>query len=192
MISEITPHEQFLRDEFHGLTLGATMQRSRIYRAGIAEHERSSLHSTLKRVIDAVAPAYAVPVGDTDHVTNICSIAETITRAHAPLLRDGRFRLGPAQKALNLFLKYLWCAGTIPIPPHCPFDYLIISKLEKSAQCRWTELDDVSQYQRLVDAARQQARGVPLAQWELELYNDVSVAGRRRGTEAGHQRAKSK
>lgn len=39
------------------------------------------------------------------------------------------FRIGSAQKALNLYRKYLWCLGYIPFPPHCPFDATIIDQL---------------------------------------------------------------
>jgi hypothetical protein len=87
--------------------------------------------------------------------------------------------VGPAQKALNPFLKYQWCAGWIPSPPHCPFDALIIGQLPATLRTARTALDDLRHYQRLVDAARQAAGGLSIAEWELHLYDRISSGGRR-------------
>jgi hypothetical protein len=46
------------------------------------------------------------------------------------------FRVGTAQKALNLYLKYLWCLGEIKTPPHCPFDRGIIQMLPVSERVK--------------------------------------------------------
>ena len=82
-----------------------------------------------------------------------------------------RIRIGSAQKALNLFLKYLWCIGEAPEPPHCPFDFQIISKLPPAVRCNWTELDSIETYRALVAAAKTAAAGQSLAEWELAEYN---------------------
>ena len=175
----VSAKRQFLRDEFHGLTLGATMQRANVYPKGLSEAERAPLHGALRCALDELADQYAVVVDEAVHLSNIELLADRVSREHGLILQGGRFRIGPAQKALNLFLKYLWCADEIPIPPHCPFDQRIIAELPMKARCSWTVLNDMDGYQRLVDAARQLAAGTPLAEWELSVYNTVSVAGRR-------------
>jgi hypothetical protein len=49
------------------------------------------------------------------------------------------YKYGVAQKLLNLFLKYLWCLGTIAEPPHCPVDRIIIGKTCYKDK-NWTEI----------------------------------------------------
>ena len=54
----------------------------------------------------------------------------------------GRFRIGVAQKALNLYLKHLWCLDWIYEPPHCPFDNGIIRLLRPTPrETLWTQMD---------------------------------------------------
>jgi hypothetical protein len=168
--------ERFLRDEFHGLTLGATTQRGNVYPKGLTETARGAVHETLRCVIDEMSLQYASGIAESAHLANIETLASTISNKHARVVSAGRFRIGSAQKALNLFLKYLWCSGIIPTPPHCPFDARVIAKLPPADRCNWTTLDDLSQYARLVDSARKLADNKSLAEWELDLYNDVSVA----------------
>lgn len=168
--------ERFLRDEFHGLTLGATTQRGNIYPKGLSEAQRSPVHETLRTALDRIAAEYPHEVSEREHLSHILALADGISSKHAAVLMGGRFRIGSAQKALNLFLKYLWCGGLIPTPPHCPFDARVIAKLPIADRCTWTTLDNIVDYQRLVDAARQLAGDRSLAEWELDLYNMVSVA----------------
>jgi hypothetical protein len=82
-----------------------------------------------------------------------------------------RFRIGSAQKALNLYLKYLWCLGLIARPPHCPFDYRILAKLP-TCNVKWTQLDSIVKYKEIVGEAEQLAKGkrLSLADWELEEW----------------------
>lgn len=102
---------------------------------------------------------------------NISTLADTLSLLHTTVLKDGRFRIGSAQKALNLFLKYLWCIGEIPTPPHCPLDYKIIQKLPPPARRNWTEIETIDDYKSLVAEAKKLAGSQPLAEWELQLYN---------------------
>ena len=171
--------DRFLLDEMHRLTLQATVQRAAIYRPGIPEREHIAVRGTLRAALDDLSAVYQAPVPDERHVANIEALSGRITTAHRGVLRGSRFRIGPAQKALNLFLKYLWCLGRIPMPPHCPFDARVIALLPADVRCTWTDLDSVAAYRRLVDAGRQLAGDVPLAEWELAAYNAVSVAASR-------------
>lgn len=168
--------ERFLRDEFHGLTLGATTQRGNVYARGLSEAERSLVHQSLRTSLDGMSAEYLREVSESVHLARIAELADKISSRHAALLAGGRFRIGSAQKALNLFLKYLWCAGLIPTPPHCPFDARVIAKLPSADRCAWTTLDEMPSYQHLVEAARRVAGDRSLAEWELDLYNTVSVA----------------
>jgi hypothetical protein len=109
------------------------------------------------------------------HIKNIEDLADCLSEEFRGLrvLKDDRFRIGIAQKALNLYLKYLWCTDQICMPPHCPFDSMIISKLPGCKDIKWTTLLNIDDYRRLVKAARAQAGDKPIAQWELETYQGL-------------------
>ncbi len=171
--------QSFLRDEFHGLTLKATVQRARIYAPGLPEGSHSGFQAGLRRALDVAAREYAHNVDEHLHVQRIANLADRISAEHSGVLREGRFRIGPAQKALNLFLKYLWCTSAIPTPPHCPFDALIIQMLPGPDRLNWTTLDDLDGYRRLIAAAQRLAGTTSLAEWELHEYDKVSRTAKR-------------
>jgi hypothetical protein len=83
-------------------------------------------------------------------------------------LNNGRLRFGIAQKLINLYLKYRWCLGQIPTPPHCPFDRIIISKIGLyNGVINWTEIDCPNTYRSLVEKAQIKAGEMSIAEWEL-------------------------
>jgi hypothetical protein len=159
---------EFLIDEFFNLTLRGTGQRARVYREGAAEPEKHEFRKSLRKELERMASAYKSRVPDEQHERNIDELAETLSTRHERVLAKGRFRIGCAQKALNLYLKYLWCFGEIGTPPQCPFDFGIIGQLPGCEDVKWTELDDHSEYHLLVEAARRKAGAqTSLADWEL-------------------------
>ncbi|MBL8998311.1 MAG: hypothetical protein JNL44_13445 [Gemmatimonadetes bacterium] len=170
---------RFLLDQCHGMVLQATVQRAKIYNPRANENLRNQFRIGLRRILDEAAAHYRRRVDEAAHTRRIGRIASTLSGRHARALRGGRFRIGPAQKALNLFLKYQWSAGWIAEPPHCPFDAQIIKLLPASVSVPWTELDDLDAYRRLVTAARARASGQSLARWELAAYDRVSAAAQR-------------
>jgi hypothetical protein len=123
--------------------------------------------------LEQIAQDYKARVSEEVHVQNILGLSTRLSSAHAGVLRGGRFRIGTAQKALNLHLKYLWCLDKIPEPPHCPFDSKIIAKLPAYKGPRWTVLDAEDDYRNLVKVAKAKAQGSSLAAWELETYNNT-------------------
>ncbi|MBK8246654.1 MAG: hypothetical protein IPK85_04550 [Gemmatimonadetes bacterium] len=180
-LSQISPRT-FLHDQFHGMVLQATVQRARIYAPGAPEQAREAFRVGLRQELDRLAKCYDGRVSDDVHVRHIAALADTLSNGHRAALRDGRFRIGPAQKALNLFLKYQWTAGWIPEPPHCPFDAIIIGQLPTQVRCNWTDLDAPETYLALVAEARGVAGSYSLARWELAAYDKASPAARRANT----------
>ena len=169
----------FLLDQFHGMVLQATVQRARIYRDGSGEPARDAFRRGLRRLLDSTASRYSEPLSESAHEQHIARIADALSAAHGDALRADRFRIGPAQKALNLHLKYLWCAGWIPEPPHCPLDRVIIELLPYRVRTNWTDLDDLDSYRRLIAAAREVAQPDSLARWELRAYAGSAAAALR-------------
>lgn len=178
---QLADTRRFLEDQFHGMVLQATVQRARIYAPDSSEASREAFRRSLWEQLDLLTSGYRQPVGEAEHVENIRRLATRLTRSHGPALREGRVRIGPAQKALNLMLKYHWCAGWIPEPPHCPLDAIIIGMLPRNLQRNWTDLDSVSDYRELMRAARARAEAerCSLAQWELAAYQSSSPASQR-------------
>ena len=174
--------ERFLKDELFTRTLMATVQRADIYKAKSIERKKKStdqkreaFRSDLQKRLEQIAEGYKRKVLKGVHVKNIRKLARHLSNRHKDLLHDGRFRIGTAQKALNLYLKFLWCLGKIPEPPHCPFDSRIIAKLSAYKGPSWTILYKVTDYKKLIKAAEEEAQGTSLAVWELKTYNDLQL-----------------
>jgi hypothetical protein len=164
--------DQFLRDEFFSLTLMGTVQRAHVYAKDSTEKARKPFQGALRAELERLENEYREPVGEETHVQNILRLSSHLSSNHAKILQNGCFRVGLAQKALNLYLKYLWCLGIIPEPPHCPFDSLVISRLrDYHGPKSWVFLKTEDQYRALIRAAKATAEGVSLATWELKLYN---------------------
>lgn len=162
--------EKFLSDVVFGITLAGTVQRGKVYRREATTSERNRFRLALRAALENLAEQYRAPVNDDRHVTNIKNLAQTLSKQYPQALTGSRFRIGSAQKALNLYLKMLWCFDRIPTPPHCPFDAIVLSHVPGCELLRWTQLDSLPEYRRIVRCARSETNGVSLAEWELHLY----------------------
>nr|MBI3614129.1 hypothetical protein [Nitrospirota bacterium] len=165
--------ERFLKDELFSLTLMATVQRANVYAKRSPDKGRKAFRAALQALLEEIAQAYGQEVLEETHIRNILELSRRLTSVHSKVLRSGRFRIGPAQKALNLYLKYLWCLGAIPRPPHCPFDFQIIKKLPTYTGPSWTALETEADYRNLIKAAKATAQSDHLADWELKTYNNT-------------------
>src|SRR2546425_8802834 len=113
---DIQRKKKFLRDELFSLTLMAIVQRGKIYRAITSEGKRKEFRKQLQRKLEKMAITYSKKQTEEKHEKNIERLAQALSWSHRSVLQKGRFRIGGAQKALNLFLKYLWCLDEIPEP----------------------------------------------------------------------------
>lgn len=169
--------EKFLRNEFLTLSLFGALGRSKSYANSASKKDKDQFRNALRENLDKISQAYVSEIKEEKHLSNIKYLADDLTLRFPHCLRKGKFRIGIAQKALNLYLKYLWCAGLIEIPPHCPFDSIIINHLPDCENLKWTSIDTIEDYQKLVVAARKKANEKPLAQWELEIWtNSIKIA----------------
>lgn len=178
--------ENFLRNEFLTMSVIGALGRSRTYSKSASEKIKNKFLNTLRVKLDEISKKYELAVTEEDHLSNIKHLSDDLTSKFTHCLRNGRFRIGIAQKALNLYLKYLWCVGLITLPPHCPFDAIIISHLPDCYDFSWTSIDTLEDYQRLVGAASKKADGKPLPEWELKIWTDSIQSARERGN-VSHQ-----
>ena len=174
------PKRDFLSNVFFSNTLMATVQRSHVYKPGVVAKRREEFQKNLREQLKKLAEQYKEVVDGETHIQNILALSAHLTARHADILEGERFRIGVAQKALNLYLKFCWCLGWIGQPPHCPFDSRIIGKLREYDGPSWTQLDSAEEYRRLVSAAKAKAGRESLACWELGVYL---------GTQTGQKRA---
>lgn len=109
-------------------------------------------------------------VSEIEHEANIIALADALSAGHGDILINRRFRIGTSQKALNLYLKFLWCLGKLPnVPHHCPVDRVVLSDIPLNGS--WTQLDDISTYRNWVSSIRQTAGAISVPEWELEVWN---------------------
>jgi hypothetical protein len=163
---------KFMRDEVFMLTVMAVVQRGQVYSETCTETEKSDFRHRLREHLEGIIDKYKEPTAEEVHLQNIESLANQLSHSCGNLLYHSRFRIGSAQKALNLFLKYLWCMGEVARPPHCPFDRRVIVGLLKDTQCNWTQCDHIDCYNRWVTEAKVKAGAQSLAEWEVAAYNE--------------------
>lgn len=162
--------EGFLKNEFLTMSVLGALGRSNTYSKSASEKGKNSFRNALRKKLEEIGNTYVTPIPEEEHCSNIKNIADDLTTRFSNCLKNGKFRIGIAQKALNLYLKYLWCVGLIPIPPHCPFDSIIIGHLPECKDLKWTVIDSIDDYKRLVEAAREKADAKPIAEWELKIW----------------------
>lgn len=170
---------QFVHSEILTLSVMAAFARARIYVPGADEQARRSLHTTLKQTLVRVGLQYKAVVTESEHLQNIGAIASAVSKEHAAILVGHAFRIGTAQKALNLYLKYLWCLGQLPEPPHCPVDAVILACVPAANRVPWTQIATLEEYMRCITAIRKLTNGQSLAQWECTQWNEAQQGAAR-------------
>jgi hypothetical protein len=115
---------EFIESELVTASINAAFQRADVYAdpKATTDPRRQTLRDKLASLLRNLGSQYSSTLRGPQHKINIAKIADDLTEAFkdTDLLRGKRFRIGIAQKALNLYLKYLWCLGKIPIPPTLP------------------------------------------------------------------------
>lgn len=168
-----TEQHAFLDAQIFSMSLMATVQRNKyLYAKDASDDDKKTFRGALRTELQRLAEQYVIGISELQHVANIVSLADNISVASPKALAKGRFKIGAAQKALNLYLKYMWCLGRIPMPPHCPFDSIVLSKIGCKSD-KWTEVVDIDKYINwtLLAKAEAKANETSLAEWELHEYN---------------------
>ncbi len=172
--------ERFLKNEFLTMAVFGALGRSKTYSASAGEEAKNRFRNALREKLDELSVLYKSAVTEEDHLSNIETLSNDLTSRFHHCLRNGRFRIGIAQKALNLYLKYLWCVDLISEPPHCPFDSIVICNLRDSADLKWTSIDTIEDYMMLVRSARKISKEKSLPVWELEIWSKSIQSNRGR------------
>ncbi|MCE1155191.1 MAG: hypothetical protein LWW91_03540 [Bacteroidales bacterium] len=77
-------------------------------------------------------------------------------------------KLISAQLSLALWLKQLWCVGSIPAPPACPLstNILMLSTRYPDLQL-WRHVNSMEEYRERMREVHEEAGDVEVAKWEL-------------------------
>jgi hypothetical protein len=167
-----TQKEKFLRNEFLTMSIIGALGRSNTYSDSASPEDKNRFRIALRDKLDIISRRYESAVTEDEHLSRIKELSDNLTSQFSDCLRNAQFRIGIAQKALNLYLKYLWCVDLIETPPHCPFDSIVIDHLPECRDLNWTSIDSIADYERLVLAARKVADNSSLTEWEFGTWLD--------------------
>jgi hypothetical protein len=158
-------------------SLGSARGGRPIYKEGAKGVKKDAFGEALRSELRELAKQYSGrDVDDETHIQNIGGLASRLKHAHEEILKDGVLKFGVAAKALNVYLKHLWCGKPdLDIrPTHCPFDNNIIERLglPEGYENRWTYAEE-KDYREWVRRARTAAEGdghSTLSDWELDKW----------------------
>lgn len=167
--------KRFLSYELGLLTLKAALStrddQFPIYNKDTKVFQRTKAKRVLRDYLAAIESKYSQnEVSEGEHTNFIAEAASDLSRKLTRYLHHGRFRIGVAQKLINVHLKYLWTAGFCPEPPHCPIDGIIRDFF--GIAYNWISSDSIDEYLQAIAALKRiaGAKGRSLAQWELESF----------------------
>lgn len=165
--------KRFLCYELGLLSLKAALstrdKEAPVYAKETKIHQRTKEKKVLRGVLESLEQMYVNGgVTEEQHVEFIKKAADDVSKALGKKLYNERFRVGVAQKLINLHLKYLWATGYVAEPPHCPIDGIIRDKANISYD--WTTNDSIDDYKQAVADLKKVAKNRSLSVWELEEF----------------------
>lgn len=169
----VDPKGAFLVYELGLLTIKAALStrdaKNPIYAVGQSPYQRATALRAFRTVLAEIERKYArFKVSEAEHVKFISETATEVSKVLGAQLHCGRFRVGVTQKLVNLHLKYLWVAGFVTEPLHCPLDGIIRDRAGLSYD--WTSNDSIADYSAAIAALQKVAGRKSLAVWELESF----------------------
>jgi hypothetical protein len=154
-------------------TLKSALQQRQntVYTRAERGNERMEFRSEFAKLIRSESQSYIapIPVSDEHHCEAVRRISYTLSGRFGNILKDGRLRYGTAQKAFNLYLKFLWRLGKIATPPHCPVDGTVLKAAGINGS--WTSSDSEEEYTGWISSLRIKAAGRSLAEWEYSIWH---------------------
>lgn len=157
--------ERFLRWQFFILTIAASFRRGNIYVKDAQEDHKRAFRNTLFHALNGISENPEA-FKDENILISCMMTVQHQSNNYDHILQGGKLRFGICQKLVNLYLKYLWCAGLIDhTPMHFPLDRLI---QKGSAKIKWTSLEDSETYlAKINELCPEDSK----AEWELLEYN---------------------
>jgi hypothetical protein len=164
----------FLHRETFRMSLAAAFQHVHIYSEQATERNRRVFADWLFVRTESTAEQYKRSVSESSHVKNIHSLAKDASLEFGHILASQALGIGPAQKLLNLYLKYLWCLGEVMEPPHCPIDSIVLQSAGLAGKVSWSRIATIEEYVIVVEQVRSRVQSSSLAKWELTVWNSAA------------------
>ncbi|MBN1450423.1 MAG: hypothetical protein JW963_05350 [Anaerolineales bacterium] len=162
--------KDFLRLIALSNTQSSSFQRANVYESKSPEKRQSAFVQEFRSKLVALEKVYEQPVSPDQHIKNIEEFAQSLSKHFPDVLRGEEMRIGVAQKAINLYLKFLWCYGWIPEPPHCPIDRTVLEKV--GDYDAWTKIDSIQKYMEKIDKIEARKGDKSFSEWEYELWKN--------------------
>jgi hypothetical protein len=153
-------------------TQSSSFQRANVYALEKSPERQSAFIQSFREKLVALEKFYEQSVSPEQHLRNIEEFAISLSANFPDVLRDKKLRIGVAQKAVNLYLKFLWCYGWIPEPPHCPIDRVVLEAVGDNDA--WTQIDSIQVYSEKIKKIEAQKGNKSFSEWECELWNKRS------------------
>jgi len=162
--------KHFLRLIALSNTQGSSFQRANVYAPKVSDERRNAFVKQFKSKLVALERVYEQPVSPDQHLKNIEEFANSLSISFPDVLLGNQMRTGIAQKAVNLYLKFLWCYGWIPEPPHCPIDRIVLEKVGDYGS--WTKIDSIQEYLEKIKKIEAKKGDKSFSEWECELWEN--------------------
>ncbi len=163
--------KKFIENEIYILAWNASVQHNPVYALDCSINNRSKFRKDIiLYLINYILPMYDKKITENDHYNNIVNLRNYAEKIGKNILLNKYYKIGTAQKLLNLSLKYFWCIGWIKEPPNCPVDRIILGKAGIN-NLSWTKINTIKEYKSIIDNIRKKVKRNDLAQWELEVFN---------------------
>jgi hypothetical protein len=170
--------KRFLKDEFWVLSWNASVQRAGLYKQNSTKENRDTFRREIIAYIKKeLLDKYKTKVTHKTHCKNIEKLSKEGSKLGRKVLVRKKYKIGVAQKLLNLQLKYLWCADEIAEPPHCPVDRVIINKTDSKGTA-WTKIEIIEEYKKVIKSIEKEMKesGISsLSEWELINFQRPSA-----------------
>jgi hypothetical protein len=106
--------------------------------------------------------------------SDVTAVYKKLFLAFPPALRnpDGAYRYGlkwiSVQVSVALWLKQLWCIGSIPTPPACPLSTNVLMLCTRYPDLQlWNHVNSPEEYRERIRVVEEEAGEEGIAKWEL-------------------------
>ena len=182
MLTELDLREKFLLSQLFGMSFQGMAQRGNLYKKESNSADREAWRKKLEAAVMDLPVGNVPEMADEAYLALLIGLQSEVNawKEFDNLLAEGGWRVGSVQKLVNLWLKYLWCAGFLKSPPpHFPVDRIMLQHIPNMKNVSWTKMkswqaDDqtngIVSYMSIINGARVVSAGEPLALWELRNW----------------------
>lgn len=179
------PNDNEIRDIALKSAIKAAFMHNKTYSNDADYHQRRNFRFFFRQLIAYIGEKYLNNVQTFDtFISDIQNMKATINEQFANILYDNSIRIGHCQKALAIYLKWMWChSNNMPAPPMCPIDRNILSYCGINGN--YTQLDDINLYRQwaetIIGVANANCENelfghhcTNVAEWELVVFNHIN------------------